>query len=112
LILQANPELSWRDVKHILASTATIIDPSSQVYSHPLERDLVGHTYQEGWVQNDAGYFFHNYYGFGLINAKAAIDMALSYAVDLGELTETTYEEGNWIYQSALLNQVIPDESA
>ena len=30
LILEANPKLTWRDVKYILAKTATMVDPDFQ----------------------------------------------------------------------------------
>jgi kexin len=59
LMLDQNPELSWRDVKYILAKTATKNDP--------LDTD---------WVQNGAGYWVNHKYGFGRINAYAALEQA------------------------------------
>ncbi|OFZ13582.1 MAG: hypothetical protein A2Z20_04690, partial [Bdellovibrionales bacterium RBG_16_40_8] len=75
LILEANNLLSWRDVKHILASSAKIIDPSSGNTNHPSGFNLSGYTYQQGWVTNAAGYKFHNKYGFGRVDAGAAVTM-------------------------------------
>ncbi len=112
LILQANPELSWRDVKHILASTATQIDPTATNSLHPLGQNLAGHLYDQGWVKNAADYWFHNWYGFGRIDLKSAVVMAQSYTFPLGELVETKDANGDWIYQSGALALSIPDYSA
>ncbi len=62
LMLQANPDLSYRDVQQILATTAQQNDPS-----HP------------GWTQNDSGLWFNHVYGFGLIDATAAVQAAQSW---------------------------------
>ena len=72
LMLEANPELTWRDIKFILANTATE------------DTDA---------VENNAGYNFHSKYGFGVINAKKAVEMASSYKKDLGnlEIIKTPY---------------------
>ena len=113
LILEANPDLSWRDVKHILATTARIVDSSSGSYTHPLGKDLAGHIYQQKWVKNAAGFNFHNYYGFGLIDASAATKFAKNYDVDLGEFKETINSNtGDWIYDSGSLSLSIPNQSA
>lgn len=113
LILQANPDLSWRDVKHILASTATINDPYTGFYTHPFGYDLASHTYQQRWVENGAGYFFHNYYGFGLVNTEAAVNMAKAYNIDLGTQIETiNNNNSSWIYDSGTISQSIPNNSA
>jgi subtilisin family serine protease len=90
LLLAANNNLSWRDVKHILAKTARQVDPTNSgvILSN------AGRKYQAElvWITNGAGYKFHNYYGFGVVNAKAAVDMASDYRIDLGK-----FVEGNWI---------------
>jgi subtilisin-like proprotein convertase family protein len=88
LMKEANPRLNWRAVKNILAYTARNIDPSPST-SHPLGLNLAGHVYQPGWVENDAGYSFHPWYGFGLVDAKAAVDMAKTFDTD-------TVTEGKW----------------
>jgi kexin len=62
LILSKNPNLSFRDIKWILASTARKIDP------------LDGR-----WVTNSAGFSFNPLYGFGLVDASAALDFADSW---------------------------------
>ncbi|OYU44335.1 MAG: serine protease [Burkholderiales bacterium PBB4] len=60
LLLEANPELGWRDVRAILAGTARKNDPS-----HP------------DWVTNGAGLKVNHSYGFGAIDASAAVQAAL-----------------------------------
>lgn len=56
LMLQINPELAWRDVQGVLASTSRQIQPNDP-----------------SWSTNAAG-FHHSYlYGFGLIDASAAV---------------------------------------
>lgn len=60
LLLQVNPELTWRDVRGILASTAKRVE------------DAGDHT----WVVNGAGIWHSDRYGFGLVQASAAVDAA------------------------------------
>jgi subtilisin family serine protease len=79
LMLQANPSLTRRDVKHILAKTARKIDPDSP--QSFVNVDINGEAYMasQGWVTNGAGYNFHNWYGFGAVNVDAAVAMARNY---------------------------------
>lgn len=106
LILQANPNLTWRDVKHILAATAKVNDPGVGAYTHPLGKDLSGHVYQQKWVTNAAGFKFHNHYGFGMVDASAATDLAKSYNILVGPFRET-----GWGYDSGTLDLAIPNAS-
>lgn len=112
LLLQANPNLTWRDVKYILAATAIKNDPTAGITTHPGNLNLSGHTYQQGWNQNAAGFWFHNWYGFGQVNADAAIAMAKTYSGTLGTFRETKAADSSWIYSSGIINQAIPDNSA
>jgi subtilisin family serine protease len=86
LMLQANPQLTWRDVRHILASTSRRVNPASAaITSETL-------TLEQGWVKNGAGFWYHNWYGFGLVNAAAAVAMAQSYtAGNLGTFTSQEF---------------------
>eukprot|EP01088_Endostelium_zonatum_P019285 TRINITY_DN658_c0_g1_i3.p1 TRINITY_DN658_c0_g1~~TRINITY_DN658_c0_g1_i3.p1 ORF type:complete len:516 (-),score=127.48 TRINITY_DN658_c0_g1_i3:106-1653(-) len=59
LILEANPKLRWQDVQAILAETASKCDPSDN-----------------DWVNNGAGYHINHKYGFGIIDAYAAVRLA------------------------------------
>lgn len=122
LMLEANPALTQRDVKHILASTSKRIDPDhddnlfgklhpSQVVGGCTSLKLTGHEYEQGWVQNRAGYWFNNFYGFGLIDAKAAVDAAKTYSSSLGTLVETNPNFNKSAYRSQP-EVNIPDNSA
>jgi subtilisin family serine protease/subtilisin-like proprotein convertase family protein len=59
LILQANPDLGWRDVKEILMRSATKVDTGNTT-----------------WINNGAGISFSSQYGGGMINASAAVELA------------------------------------
>lgn len=73
LMLNANPALTQRDVKFILASTARPLDLAQRAVT---VRDTV---VESGWLTNAAGYRFSNWYGFGLVDASAAVAMARSF---------------------------------
>ena len=91
LMLEANPDLTWRDVKHILANTSDKIDPSRRVTLGDDENGENGIAQYE-WETNSAGYEFHNWYGFGKVNAAAAVEFAKTYTADsLGEFVITDY---------------------
>lgn len=77
LLLEANPNLTWREVKHILATTARRLDPGLADNVQSFNGRSV--TLEPGWVVNDAGYYFSNRYGFGAPDADAAITMALDW---------------------------------
>lgn len=97
LLLSANPELTWRDIKYILAKTARKIDPSrdNPITTHPLAeaRGFVlptDYVYELAWTQNAAGFHFHNWYGFGLVDVDAAVALAKNYTANLGPYNEFT----------------------
>jgi subtilisin family serine protease len=74
LMLETNPNLGWRDVKHIMASTADKVDPLHN--STVIKIDNVDHVLNQQWVTNAAGYNFNNWHGFGKINAEKVVAMA------------------------------------
>ncbi len=86
LVLEANPNLGWRDVQEILISSARQVDASNAE-----------------WIQNGAGFNFHHSYGAGMIDAGAAIAAAQSHT-NLGprELINVA---------SPTINQAIPDSN-
>ena len=104
LMLEANPDLTWRDVKHILASTARQVDDSIAANDVPLMQcatDCSDDQYtassstflaRADWTTNDAGYKYHNWYGFGLVDAGAAVTMAQSYSSTLGAWSMTSVD--------------------
>ncbi|MCE7505896.1 S8 family serine peptidase, partial [Polynucleobacter sp. IMCC30063] len=98
LMLSANPNLGWRDVRDILRKTARLIDVDygNQGYrnhqvnltlnptiSNQTSKELVdGQTSARidyGWQKNQAGIYYSNWYGFGLADARAAVEMARNY---------------------------------
>jgi subtilisin-like proprotein convertase family protein len=120
LLLQANPSLTWRDIKHILASTAVQVQPNqAPITQHPIfasaslradypEYEVpAGYVYEQGWVTNGAGYKYHNWYGFGRVNVDAAFAMARTYAVTLAPQIES-----NWQDAVTGLNISVPDFTA
>ena len=60
LMLEANPELSWRDVQHIIIETAKKNKPND-----------------DDWTVNGAGYHINHKYGFGRVDAQAAVNAAV-----------------------------------
>lgn len=80
LILEANASLTWRDVRYILAKTARQVDadiaPATQLIGS------VEYTTRLPWTTNAAGYDFHEWYGFGLIDVDSAVEMAENYATN------------------------------
>jgi len=78
LMLEANPNLTVRDVKHILTNTAKQIDSGNTGVSSTTL--LTGSTIvlDQGWVKNAANYWFYTWYDFGAIDATAAVSMAKS----------------------------------
>lgn len=60
LVLQVNPELTWRDMQHLVAWTSEYA---------PLRNNT-------DWKTNGAGYKVNSNFGFGLLNAAALVDTA------------------------------------
>jgi subtilisin-like proprotein convertase family protein len=122
LLREANPSLKMRDIKHILANTSKKINPNHEDNyfgkSHPSNAiagcsstNLTGHVYEQGWVTNDAGYEFNNFYGFGMVDADAAVTMAESYTFGLGTQVEQNSNFSSGSFGSGTLNTTIPDNS-
>lgn len=77
LVLEANPNLGWRDVQEILIRSATKNAPSDA-----------------DWRTNSAGFSFNHKYGAGLVNARAAVALATNW-VNLGAQIRATVSETN-----------------
>ena len=105
LMLEANPSLSWRDVKHILAQSARLVDSNAAALDVPAAvcvdsacssyelSSSVSFTARDAWITNAAGYSYHNWYGFGGVNAGAAVAMAQNYSSTLGSWQKDTYSQ-------------------
>ena len=88
LLLETQPELTWRDVKHILARTARRLH--ADIPSVRVAFGGVPALLQHGWITNAAGYHFHNWYGFGAVDVDAAVALAATHLPDsLGLFTES-----------------------
>lgn len=68
LMLQANPGLGYRDVQQILAASARQVDAAN-----------AGWTTNHATTWNGGGQDFSNDYGFGLVDATAAVRLAESW---------------------------------
>ena len=92
ILLGLHPDLTWRDVKHVLAASTRKIDPD-----RPRVRAAFnGQPYvaQHAWQTNGAGYDFHNWYGFGAVAVDDAVAMAATHTPDsLGEFVESPWFE-------------------
>ena len=59
LMLEANPNLTWRDVQHVLLNSSDVVDSRNS-----------------GWFTNGAGHEYSHDYGFGRINAESAVKLS------------------------------------
>ncbi|KZN61843.1 peptidase S8 [Pseudoalteromonas luteoviolacea CPMOR-1] len=73
---QQNHDLTPRDIRHLLARTATKVDPTRG------DIEVNGITGLEGWSTNAAGHEFSPYYGFGLLNVDKATELVRRYAIE------------------------------
>jgi len=85
LMLAVNPTLTWRDVQAILGYTARKNDASGG-----------------GWEVNGAGRNVSHKYGFGALDASAAVTMAQTWTNLAPEVSETS--------GTIAINQTIPDK--
>ena len=84
LMLEANSNLTWRDVQQILVESARKNDPNDS-----------------GWNTNGAGLEFNHKYGFGVVDAGHAVDLATNW---------TTLEpEVNLTSGRITVSQTVPD---
>ncbi len=74
LLLEARPELTWRDVKHIIAKGA--------VQVHAEDRD---------WHINARGYHHSHHYGFGLLKVPSLLVAARAHTLLAHPLYTNTY---------------------
>eukprot|EP00116_Pleurobrachia_bachei_P006240 sb/3466502/ len=68
LVLQANPELTWRDVQHVLIRCAI----PNKLFHH------------DGWVRNAVGRPVHVNFGYGILDADRAVEIAKNWT-NVGE---------------------------
>ena len=93
LMRSANPDLTWRDLKLILAASARQNDPRNPGWEDGARKYGVG-------TDGDR-YHFNHEYGFGVVDAGVAVEMAKAWD-EIPPLEEVTAESGN-------LESPIPD---
>ena len=96
LMREANPDLTWRDLKLILAASARKNDPANPGW------ELGAPRY--GAESGSDRYNFNHEYGFGMVDAKAAVDLARDWK-SLPPFESHTTESGE-------LNLTVPDAPA
>ena len=69
LVRSANPSLTWRDVKLLLAASARQNDPANSGWEEGAQE----------YGSETERYFYNPEYGFGVVDAKAAVDLAESW---------------------------------
>ncbi|MEG4321911.1 S8 family serine peptidase, partial [Microcoleus sp. Aus8_D3] len=91
LMLEANPTLTRRDIQHILVETAKPTDFGTSL----TQRKILG------WIQNAAGKWVNHKYGFGAIDAAAAVEKAKTWTPVSSEIAIRSAEVS--------VNAAIPD---
>eukprot|EP00536_Pseudo-nitzschia_multiseries_P007897 jgi/Psemu1/256671/estExt_Genewise1Plus.C_1910029 len=103
LMLEINPELGWRDVQGILAQSAT-----------PVRQDPFDRTS----VVNGAGLWHSNLYGFGIVNAHRAVELAKTwtnygeeqvFAVDSGPLNYPIFDRSDPATPTTASLHIVPN---
>ncbi len=95
LTRDANDDLTWRDIKVILAASAQKNDPASSGWKSGAAKHPVSST---------GKYQFNHEYGFGVVNAKGAVALAKRWTT-LPEMQDTTVSSGELYVE-------IPDATA
>ncbi|MBF0451675.1 MAG: S8 family serine peptidase [Candidatus Magnetomorum sp.] len=85
LMIEANSKLTWRDVQHVLIHSAIQNDSDDPE-----------------WTKNAAGLSVHPKYGFGMVDAEAAVKKAQTW---------TTVNPSSFIPYKQQVNQSIPDNT-
>jgi len=86
LMLETAPNLSWRDVQHILVKSAEQNDPDD-----------------DDWQTNAAGLHINHKYGFGRVHAENAVKMARYW--------QSVSQEETFASETVVVNQPIPDNT-
>ena len=94
LMLDANPNLGWRDVQDILAKSARHV--GSSVGANATGNEEATQSNGATWFWNDdqtwngGGMHFSNDYGFGLVDAKTAVRLAETWTTQKTSANEAT----------------------
>lgn len=63
LVLEANPDLTWRDVQHLAVWNSEYLQL----------------RHNKGWKRNAAGLMYNSRFGFGLVNAESMVKTAVNW---------------------------------
>ena len=96
LMLEANPNLGWRDVQEILAYSARHVGTNVGSGISGSEEYAWSFNGAKNW--NGGGLHFSNDYGFGLVDAKAAVRLAETW----GGNAQTSSNDG--VFSTDFLN--------
>ena len=88
LILEANPNLGWRDVQEIIMRSAKKVDSTDADWKTPIAPDNINHNHK---------------YGAGLIDATAGVSMAVNWVNLSAQLKRSIPQKG--------LNIAIPNKN-
>ena len=101
LVRKANSNLTWRDVKLVLAASARKNDPTNDGWD-----DNASSGWHDGALKYGSTterYSYSHHYGFGVVDAKAAVDLAENWT-NLPSMKTAKGESGR-------VNLAIPDTS-
>lgn len=107
-MLEANPGLGWRDVQTILAISAKHVGSAIGTARKGYEADTWSWNAARNW--NGGGMHFSNDYGFGLVDAFAAVQLAKTWNVVMptqtsaNELAASATLSGKWNIGAARTN--------
>lgn len=82
LMLEANPDLSWRDVRMILAESARRNDPTDSDWASTVP------------AAGQPVYHVNHKYGFGAVDAQAAVALARGWVPVVAPRAEASYSSG------------------
>ncbi len=105
LMLEANPTLGWRDVQTIMSLTARHVGSDIGQPHASYELNNWGYNKADNW--NGGGQHFSNDYGYGLIDALAAVRLAETW-----NKQSTSANEINAVAQVNLGTTAIPSTGA
>ncbi|WP_460451281.1 S8 family serine peptidase [Alsobacter sp. SYSU BS001988] len=88
LLLEANPTLGWRDVQEILALTARHV--GGAIGAAPSGAEESAWAVNAGKTSNGGGFHFSNDYGFGLVDAHAAVRLAETWTLSSTSANEAS----------------------
>lgn len=109
LMLDANASLGWRDVQTILGVSARHV--GTEIGSTRVAPERFDWQWNAASTWNGGGQHFSNDYGFGLVDAHAAVRMAESWLLD-GSSSQISGNEFTNVMDMLDIATVIPDGNA